>query len=64
MRTIQATRTVRPSEASQERESDLAELVSVTYRTAELVAEIRRVRTQIALANALTTILQSRGMAS
>ncbi len=64
MHTTQAIRTLRLCEASEERESDLAKLVSVTYKTAALVAEIRRVRTQIALANALTTVLQSRGMAS
>jgi len=61
MCTIQVIGSLR-LEAPEERESDLAELVGVTYRTAALVAEIRRVRTQIALANALTTVLQSRGM--
>jgi len=49
-------------EAPEERESDLAELVSVTYRTAAVVATMRRMRTEIVLANALTTVLRSRGM--
>jgi len=52
-------------EAPGERESDLAELVSVpTFKTAAVVAHMRRVRTQVVLANALTTVLRSRGMAS
>jgi len=64
MRNTQAIRTLRLSEAPQEPESALAELTSVTYNTAALVARIRRTRTQIVLANALTTVLQSRGLAS
>ena len=64
MHSTQAIRTLRLCEASEERESDLAELAGVTYNTAAVVAEMRRVRTQIALANALTTVLQSRGIAS
>jgi hypothetical protein len=56
--------TLRRSEARQEPEWVLAELVSVTYDTAALVRRIRRTRTQIALANALTAVLQSRGIAS
>jgi len=64
MRNTQATRTLRLSEAPQEPESALAELTSVTYNTAAIVAIMRRKRTQIVLANALTHVLRSRGMAS
>jgi len=62
MRTIQATRTLRLSEATEERESELAELV--TYNAAAMVAKMRRARTQAVLADALATVLQSRGIAS